>query len=40
VGQIVERLQERREATGVNYITVPRTQVDAFAPVVTELTGR
>jgi hypothetical protein len=33
-------LQERRERTGVNYVTVPRTQIRDFAPVVAELTGR
>jgi probable F420-dependent oxidoreductase len=38
--QITDRLQERRETTGVNYITVPRRQLDEFAPVVAELTGR
>ena len=40
VGRIVEQLQERRELTGVNYVTVPRTQLRGFAPVVAELTGR
>jgi probable F420-dependent oxidoreductase len=40
VGQIVDRLQERREATGVSYVTVPRKQVDDFAPVVAQLAGR
>ncbi|XVQ06487.1 TIGR03621 family F420-dependent LLM class oxidoreductase [Spirillospora sp. CA-255316] len=40
LGQIVERLRERRETMGVNYITVPRKQIDDFAPVVAELTGK
>ena len=40
VAQIVERLQERRETTGVNYVTVPRKQIDDFAPVVDALAGR
>jgi probable F420-dependent oxidoreductase len=39
-GEIVERLQERRAVTGVNYVTVPRRQVEDFAPVVAALTGR
>jgi probable F420-dependent oxidoreductase len=38
--EITDRLQERRETTGVNYITVPRRQLDEFAPVVAELSGR
>ncbi|MFJ9561097.1 LLM class flavin-dependent oxidoreductase [Streptomyces fuscichromogenes] len=38
--EIGDRLHERRETTGVNYITVPRRQIDAFAPVVAELSGR
>lgn len=39
-GEIADRLRERRETTGVNYITIPRRQMDEFAPVVAELTGR
>ncbi|MFJ9707226.1 TIGR03621 family F420-dependent LLM class oxidoreductase [Streptomyces sp. NPDC101234] len=38
--EMSDRLHERRETTGVNYITVPRRQIDAFAPVVAELSGR
>ncbi|WP_344593471.1 TIGR03621 family F420-dependent LLM class oxidoreductase [Actinomadura vinacea] len=38
--QITDRLRERRETTGVNYITVPRKQLDEFAPVVAKLTGQ
>ena len=37
---LVERLVERRERTGVNYVTVPRKQIQDFAPVVAELAGR
>jgi probable F420-dependent oxidoreductase len=37
---IVDLLQERRESTGVSYVTVPRSQIDAFAPIVSALTGR
>ncbi len=40
VAQIVDRLEERRDATGVNYVTVPRKQIDDFAPVVARLAGR
>lgn len=38
--EITDRLHERRAATGVNYITVPRKQLDEFAPVVAKLTGQ
>jgi probable F420-dependent oxidoreductase len=37
--EIVERLQQRREAFGVNYVTVQQSQVDAFAPIAARLTG-
>ena len=40
VGHIVEILQQRREITGVNYVTVPRKQAEEFAPIVAELSGR
>lgn len=39
VAQIVEALQERRELLGFSYITVPGVHIEAFAPVVAELTG-
>ncbi|NKQ51487.1 TIGR03621 family F420-dependent LLM class oxidoreductase [Amycolatopsis sp. K13G38] len=38
--EIVDRLEERRQTHGVNYVTVPQSQVDDFAPVVERLTGR
>ncbi|MCK9930750.1 TIGR03621 family F420-dependent LLM class oxidoreductase [Frankia sp. Mgl5] len=38
--EITDHLQERRDRTGVNYITIPRGQIDEFAPVVSALTGR
>ncbi|MEX5712928.1 TIGR03621 family F420-dependent LLM class oxidoreductase [Parafrankia sp. FMc6] len=38
--EIIDRLQERRDITGVSYITIPRKQIDDFAPVVTRLSGR
>ena len=37
---IVELLEERRETTGVNYVTVPGDRLEDFAPVVAALTGR
>lgn len=37
---IAERLESRRQAFGVNYVTVQQAQVDAFAPVAARLTGR
>jgi hypothetical protein len=40
VPRICELLEARREATGVNYVTVPGDRLDQFAPVVAELTGR
>ncbi len=36
---VVDRLQERRERFGVNYVTVQQAQVEAFAPVVERLSG-
>jgi hypothetical protein len=36
---IAETLQARREAFGVNYVTVQQTQAERFAPVVERLTG-
>jgi probable F420-dependent oxidoreductase len=40
VPQIVDLLQQRRETTGVNYVTVPGERLEEFAPVVAALTGR
>ncbi len=37
---IVERLEERRDTTGVNYVTVPGDRLEEFAPVVATLAGR
>ena len=37
---IVELLEQRRETTGVNYVTVPGERLGDFAPVVAALTGR
>lgn len=36
---IVETLQHRREAYGINYVTVQQRQAQKFASVVTQLTG-
>ena len=38
--EIVERLHSRREALGMNYVTIQQAQVDAFAEVVARLGGR
>jgi probable F420-dependent oxidoreductase len=40
VDEICDELVRRREMFGINYITVPDTTLDAFAPVVAKLTGR
>jgi probable F420-dependent oxidoreductase len=37
---VVEMLYSRREAFGVNYVTVPQAQIESFAPVVALLHGR
>jgi probable F420-dependent oxidoreductase len=37
--QIIEQLQRRRERWGYNYPVIPGDHVDAFAPIVAELTG-
>jgi alkanesulfonate monooxygenase SsuD/methylene tetrahydromethanopterin reductase-like flavin-dependent oxidoreductase (luciferase family) len=37
---IVEKLYSRREALGVNYVTVQQSQIESFAPVVDLLHGR
>jgi len=40
VGEICELLEQRRERYGISYVTVPDRHVDAFAPVVSALSGR
>ena len=40
VDYICDALHERRERYGISYITVGRTVVDAFAPVVSRLAGK
>ncbi|MCX4831269.1 TIGR03621 family F420-dependent LLM class oxidoreductase [Streptomyces sp. NBC_01016] len=37
--QVVDRLRERRERFGANYITVQQGEAERFAPVVARLTG-
>jgi probable F420-dependent oxidoreductase len=37
--QLVDRLQERRETYGVNYVTVQQSDMRAFAPIVDRLSG-
>ena len=37
---VVESLHSRRETLGVNYVTVQRSQLESFAPVVARLHGR
>ena len=39
VDRIADALQQRREALGVNYLTVPHHFVETFAPVVARLAG-
>lgn len=39
VDELTERLVERRETYGVNYVTVQPSVVEAFAPIVAELAG-
>ena len=39
VDAIVEDLQERRSAYGVNYVTVQQGELERFAPVVARLAG-
>jgi probable F420-dependent oxidoreductase len=39
VGEIEERLLERRERYCVNYVTVPEAQLDVFAPIAQRLAG-
>jgi probable F420-dependent oxidoreductase len=38
--RVVEMLYSRREALGVNYVTVQQSQLESFAPVVDRLHGR
>jgi probable F420-dependent oxidoreductase len=38
--QMADRLEQRREHYGVNYITVQQSRLEAFAPVVARLAGR
>jgi probable F420-dependent oxidoreductase len=40
VGEVVERLHERRERWGFSYVTLQADQTEAFAPVVAQLAGR
>jgi probable F420-dependent oxidoreductase len=40
VGHLVDQLQQRRDAIGVNYVTLPQEEAEAFAPVVTQLHGK
>ncbi|NUU23529.1 MAG: TIGR03621 family F420-dependent LLM class oxidoreductase [Streptomycetaceae bacterium] len=40
VDEIVDRLHERRERFGANYISVQQSETESFAPVVARLTGR
>lgn len=40
VDEVVDRIEERRERYGVNYVTVQQAEVERFAPVVARLTGR
>ena len=37
---LVEKLHSRREALGVNYVTVQQSQIESFAPIVALLHGR
>jgi probable F420-dependent oxidoreductase len=40
VDAICEQLEERREAYGINYVTVGSLVAESFAPVVERMTGR
>ena len=40
VDALVDRLEERRERHGVNYVTVQQSELESFAPVVARLAGR
>jgi len=39
VGEICDRLEERRERLGISYVTVAARNLDEFAPVVARLAG-
>lgn len=39
VAEVTDRLQERRETFGVNYVSVQQDQADEFAPIVAKLAG-
>ena len=39
VDDLVDRLLERRETYGVNYVTIQQSEVESFAPVVARLAG-
>jgi hypothetical protein len=38
-GEIVEQLLHRRDVFGVNYVTIPESEIDGFAPIAARLTG-
>jgi probable F420-dependent oxidoreductase len=40
VDALCEELERRRERTGISYVTVPDTALEAFAPVVARLAGK
>ncbi|WP_216905637.1 TIGR03621 family F420-dependent LLM class oxidoreductase [Nocardia noduli] len=40
VEEIGDRLIERRESLGVNYISIQQTEIESFAPVVARLAGQ
>lgn len=40
VDEIVDKLEARREAFGISYVTVGDSAMDAFAPVVEQLAGK
>ncbi|RBM21891.1 LLM class F420-dependent oxidoreductase [Prauserella sp. PE36] len=39
-GEIADRLCERRDTLGVNYVSVPQSQLAAFAPIAARLAGQ
>jgi probable F420-dependent oxidoreductase len=40
VSEMTERLVERRERFGINYVTIQQRELESFAPVVANLRGR
>jgi probable F420-dependent oxidoreductase len=40
VAQVADRIEERRERYGVNYVTVQQGELERFAPVVERLAGK